>query len=359
MNNIADLITDIQKQELIEIDGSLNPESQKRIESQILKTIAESKNPKATVVGKRRLSKRLTLILAAALTMTLGLTAIAAKENEWDIALINFMGIGNANTLQLESGEVQINQSATSECIDYGTTDAGEKKDITMTATTSIGDENEVYIRIETDYELPDGFNPETDYILPEDYSLSISDNRSGYGSVFTYFAEDNKLGFLMSISNCEDINTSSLSIHMEDFYLYHDLNNKNAPHEKELLCTGSWDLNWKFHYKSGTKTYHMLRPFENNGITYYLTEVKISPISIRMEAFRMPSNRHKEYSGDWLESIHFSDGSFITIDGMDSAGMKNGMFADSYVGIEMLGNAINPENVEKLMIGGREIQLH
>lgn len=358
MNNIADLITEIQEQELIEINGSLNPEGQKRIESQILKAIAESNASKAKFVRKRRLSKRLTLVLAAALTMTLGLTALAAKENEWDIALINFMGISNANTLQLESGEVQINQSATSECMDYGTTDAGEKKDVTMTATTSIGDENEVYIRIETDYELPDSFNPETDYILPEDYSLHVSENRSGFGSVFTYFAEDNKLGFLMSISNCEDINTSSVFIHMEDFYLYHDLNNENATAEKELLCTGSWNLEWKFHYKSGTKTYHMLRPFKNNGITYYLTEVKISPISIRMEAFRMPSDRHKEYSGDWLKSIHFSDGSFITIDGMDSAGMKNGMFGDSYVGIEMLGNAINPENVEKLVIGGREIRL-
>lgn len=414
MNKLDYLIHDIEEQEVIEIEGALTEDARKRVEDKILKKIA-SESPVVTVshiitqshvdakgsnVTQKHLdatdsgcttktlsakglhSKRLVLLLAATMVMMLGLTAAAAKRNDWDIALLNFMGISNGASLQLESGEVQINEMAGSHCVDYGTVDSGVERDVTVTAASSIGDKNEVYIRIETDYILPEDFNPETDYILPGEYHMNVSPNKSGYGSIFTFFTEGNRLGFLLSISNCEDVNRSTISLQMEDFYLYHDLNIgdsseetlnesagnphdgkgeypvENTPPEKELLCEGSWDLSWQFRYESNTETYRMLHPFENNGVTYYLTKVEISPISIRMEAFRMPQDRQKPHPTDWLEEIHLTDGSVIPIAHESSAGLKNGMFADSYVGIEVFGDALIPENVEKIVIMGRDIEL-
>ena len=71
-----------------------------------------------------------------------------------------------------------------------------------------------------------------------------------------------------------------------------------------------------------------------------------------------MPHDRQKPYPTDWLEEIHLSDGTVIPIKRESSAGLKDGMFADSYVGIEMFGNALIPENVEKIVIMGKEIKL-
>lgn len=355
MNNIDSLIREIQKHEVVEIDGALDKSSLKRIEEKVLNAISEER----PVVHKRKRHKRwFVYALVAVFTLALGLSVYAAKENEWDITLINFMGISNANTLQLEDGVVEINQVQRSMCVDYGHLETGEEKEIEIKAASSIGDKNEVYVRIETNYVLPDDFNPETDYILPEDYSLSVSSN-SGYGSVFTYFAEDNKLGFLLSISNCQDINRAEISLYMENLYLYHDLQEDNANSEKELLCEGAWDLNWSYHYKSNTETNYMVHPFQSEGVTYYLTKVEVSPISVRMEAFRMPWDRDKQHPDAWLEEIHFSDGTVLQIDGLSGAGMKNGMFAESYIGVDVFGDAIDPEKVEMLVIEGEKISLY
>ncbi|MBQ7775487.1 MAG: hypothetical protein IJ379_06150 [Lachnospiraceae bacterium] len=355
MNSVDALIREVQGHEALEIEEVLDEESLNRIEEKVLKVVRQDCH-KST--PKRRRKKWLMFAFAAVLTMGLGLTAVAAKENEWDIELINFMGISDANTLQLESGEVEINQGQKSLCMDYGRVEAGEEKEVEMKAVSSIGDKNEVYIRIETDYVLPDDFDPNTDYILPEDYSLSVSPNKSGFGSVFTYFEYDNKLGFLMSISNCQDINKASISLHMEDLYLYHDLEDSETDKPRELLCAGAWDLNWSYHYKANAKTYHMLKRFQDNGVNYYLTKVEVSPISIRMEAFRMPEDRDEEYPDAWLEEVHFADGTVINITDISSAGMSNRMFAESYIGIEELGATIEPEKVEKLVIAGEEIKL-
>lgn len=381
MNRIDSLIHEIKEHETLELDESLEQEAFNRIEEKVFRVIREEqgmsdkkqsdtgdnvKNSNALnrVIVNKRVSKRsmrkkrLFFTLAAVFVMVLGLTVYAAKENEWDITLINFMGISNANTLQLENGIVEINQSCKSKCVEYGYEENGKETEIEieMTATTSIGDKNEVYIRIETDYMLPEDFNPETDYVLPENHNLMIEPNKSGYASTVTYFEEDNKLGFLMSISNCQDINKAEISLKMENLYLYHDLGNVDAEQEKELLCEGAWNLNWRYQYQSNTKTRYMLHPFQADGVTYYMTKVEVSPISIRMEAFRMPWNRDKSHSDTWLEEIHFTDGTVISIDDESGSGMRNGMFAESYVGVEVFKDAIIPKKVEKVVIRGEEI---
>lgn len=357
MNRVDELINDIRVHELVEIDGELKPDSRKRVEERVLGMVRKDDETQP----KRRSVKRLVVWgLAAVLTIALGLTVMAAGENEWDIALVNFMGLSDANTLQLDSGMVEINKGQTSICTDYRNEVAGEAKEVTMTAVTSMGDKNEVYVRIETDYELPVGFNEETDYILPDDFKIGLNPN-TGYGAQFTYFAEDNKLGFLLEISNCKEINKAEISVFMKDLYWYHDLNaeEEEAVEPKELLCKGSWELNWKYHYKSNTITKRFVnKTFEADGCTYKLTKVEISPISIRLEARRSKADSKKEYSDTWLHEIHFTDGRILKVGDVGGSGMHNGIYAHSYIGTRELGENINPKEVKSLIICGEEIKI-
>lgn len=360
MNNLDELITDIYANETVDIDGTLDTAAQWRIEEQILQHI----NTDSTILYKKKSKhkKRLLFALAAVLLVALSLTGFAAVQNEWDIALVNFMGISNADTLQLEGGDVQINKIAqyekTSPYLDSIETLGLVKSPIQITATTSIGDKNSAYIRIETDYTLPETFNPETDYVLPFNIRTNISPMPNGYGSEFTYFEEDGKLGFLLSISNCEELNKSDISIEIYDLYLHHDLNDENSEREEELLCAGTWKVDWKYNYRSNTKNYYMLKSIESNFATYYLTRIEVSPISIRMEAFRMPKDREKPLPGSWLEEIRFEDGTILSIKDESGGGLRNGMFAESYISVREFGNAIDPKTIGSLIICGKEIKL-
>lgn len=357
MNRVDELIHDIQVHELMEIDGDLSVDSRKRIEDLVIHTVQTER----CKTVKSKPAKRLIIWgLAAVLTLALGLTVMAAGEREWDIALINFMGLSDANTMQLDSGMVEINQAQTSSCTDYQEVETGEIREVTMTAVSSIGDKNEVYVRIETDYELPEGFDEETDYILPDDFEIGIHPN-PGYGAQFTSFAENNKLGFLLEISNCKDVNKADISVFMKDLYWYHDLNAKDEDEvkPKELLCQGEWQLKWKYHYKSNTKIKRFLsKEFEADGCTYKLTKVEISPISIRLEACRSKADSKKDHSDMWLQEIHFTDGRILKVEDTGGSGMRNGIYAHSYIGARELGENINPKEVKSLIIGGEEIKI-
>lgn len=357
MNRVDELIHDIQVHELVEIDGDLSVDSRKRIEDLVIHTV----QTEADKTVKSKPAKRLIIWgLAAVLTLALGLTVMAAGEREWDIALVNFMGLSDANTMQLDSGMVEINQAQTSICTDYQDVETGEIREVTMTAVSSIGDKNEVYVRIETDYELPDGFIEETDYILPDDFEIGIRPN-PGYGAQFTSFVEDNKLGFLLEISNCKDVNKADISVFMKDLYWYHDLNAEEEAtvEPKELLCKGSWELKWKYHYKSNTITKRLVnKSFEADGCTYKLTKVEISPISIRLEARRSKADSKKDHSDMWLQEIHFTDGRILKVEDTGGSGMRNGIYAHSYIGARELGENINPKEVKSLIIGGEEIKI-
>ncbi len=357
MNRVDDLIHDIQVHEVVELEEELSSESRKRIEDLVLQRVQAKEGPQR----KRKPLKKLYIWgLAAVLTLALGLTVMAAGEREWDIALINFMGLSDANTLQLDSGMVEINQAQTVLCTDYQKVESGEAKEVTMMAVSSVGDKNEVYVRIETDYEMPDGFNEKTDYILPDDFKIGIHPN-TGYGAQFTSFVEDNKLGFLFEISNCKDVNKAEIALFMKDLYWYHDLNAKDEEEvkPKELVCQGEWQLKWKYHYKSNTKIKRFLnKPFEADGCTYKLTKVEISPISIRLEAYRSNRERDKAHSDMWLQEIRFTDGRILKVEDTGGSGMYNGMYAHSYIGARELGETIDPKEVESLVIGGKEIKI-
>jgi len=361
MINLNNLITEIHEEETLPIDGSLRTDEQWKIEERILNVIKDE--PIAIYKKKSRRKKWLVIALAATLLLALSITAIAAFENDWDVQLLNFMGLSNTNTLQLESGEVKINETHKAMCIDYGENETGVEKIVEMTIDSSIGDKNSAYVKITTDYEMPANYNPETDYVLPEKHSMHISKKQNqsdfvDYASMFTCFVEDGKLGFLLSIENAEGLNKRYISLEIKDLYIYHDLGMEDSDSEEELLCKGSWCFSWKFSYQSNTDTHYMLRTLENNNINYYLTKIEISPISIRAEAFRLPQDRQKPHAHGFLEEIRFTDGTVLKVDGFGGGGLRDGMFVDLFIGTNELGISLNLKDIKSIVICGQEIFL-
>ena len=160
-------------------------------------------NPKKLVV----------VLLAAALVLALGVMAVsAAVRHDWDRAILDFMGIRDADTTQLEDGTVLIGESDTCSGRDLLT---GEQKEITFIASSSIGDKNAAYIRIDTDYEVPEDFDLETDYFMTEDFDLEVTTNylqgALDRSSVLESQVENGKLFFLLEISGTKNIDRSKV----------------------------------------------------------------------------------------------------------------------------------------------------
>ena len=353
MANLDNLIKDIREDEVVDIKGSLDAAAEWRIEEKILKGIRNESEDDVIVtklVEYKKLNRRKWLILAAAVIVVLTMGVTSAAKNEWDIALIDFMGLSDANTLQLEGGEVQIDQSSS-----FG--------NLQMRVVSSIGDKNSAYIRIETNYEFPEDYNMETDYILPWSHSLTISDgqnhNTKDFAATWMYYPEDGKLCYLVSISNCENLNKSRIQLKVKDLYIHHDLNDPESDAEEELLMEGEWSFDWTYHYKSNANEYRMLKSFENQGVTYYLTKVEISPISVRMEAFCMPQDRNQIRPTDLIQKITYKDGTYVEITSDSSGGVRDGMFVNSFVDVGMTGETIRSNEVKSITISGTEIALN
>ena len=412
MNNMDDFIREIQTHEAIELKGSLDDKIQKRIEKKIFEVIKdeisatsdggnekhicqkeyeELKNQKSGdenhiwkkekweesesvemkqkettceesnflneecrkveggKVKYRKRSYKVWLILAAAISLIFAFGITGAARNQWDLGIVDFMGLEDAESLELYGGEVEINVSA-------------ESHGITLTAVSSIGDKNSAYIRLETDYELPETFNPETDYILPWDVSMHISNKdeqlTKDYASTHMFLEDNGRLCFMLSISDCQDLNQSHVKLQMKDLYLYHDLHQPESTVEEELLFEGTWELEWTYQYEANAKTCRMIKRFENNGVNYYLTKVEITPISIRIEAFRMPWDREKENPEDLIQGVIYKDGTKLLIPHQSVCGVRNGMFITQFVDVGVISEVIKINEIDCIIVGGDVVAL-
>ncbi len=341
MPNLDDLIQNIYDSETVDIPGKLSAKQKNSIKRHLL-------SADMTVYKSRPLAKRTILILAASLVLAFGLTAAAYEKYEWDVAITNFMGLDDPSTLQLETGEVKIDVAA-------------ESSGVKITDITSLGDKNTAYIRIDTNYQLPKDFDETTDYILPENHSIRVSDKKGGatkdYAASLTCFYENKKLGFLLEISNCDSLNTSHVSISFENLILYHDLHiydDSAAP--EEMLLVGKWDLDWKYSYKSSTATYRVLEKMTILENTVWLSKVDVSPISIRIVGHREPWEYTKAWGGSVvIQEVGFKDGTILKNLAEASSGRSNTTF-DYYVSIYKYGKIINPDELDYMIIGDQRI---
>ena len=315
-------------------------------------------NPKKLVV----------VLLAAALVLALGVMAVsAAVRHDWDRAILDFMGIRDADTTQLEDGTVLIGESDTCSGRDLLT---GEQKEITFIASSSIGDKNAAYIRIDTDYEVPEDFDPETDYFMTEDFDLEVTTNylqgALDRSSVLESQVENGKLFFLLEISGTKNIDRSKVVLTFENLYYYHDLGmgDKDDAPPKELVFRGSWNLEWKFDYRTVTKKAKMHEKVQVGEAAGYLTTVEITPLGIRIEgriafdSWDVPIGKLEAMK---IEKITLKDGRAIAITETDSWGTSRGTYGykfRGYYGVGVLGEPLNPDEVESITTDGKEIKI-
>ncbi len=349
MYKIDELITEIKDNEIREIPGELTAGARERIALTVLNEVE-----KTPVIHKQfPRKKRHIVLLVAAMLMLLGVTAFAVKEKEWDIAIINYMGLNESDIYQLASGEVIINEIPKP---------IGEEG-IGIREITSLGDDNCAYIRINTNLKLPEGFDEKTDYILPENDELNIfykniwgHEVSRPYGMSLMGIYEDGMIGFLMSIENCKNLNRCHVSFKMEDLYWYHDRKNPDKSEEKELLCAGIWETEWTYSYRSNVKTDYRFTHVEGEA-EYFLTKIQVSPISVRLEAVRDIKFRNEEWDEKLLSEIHYKNGECILVE-HSSAGIKNGIFIEEFFGMEVLGEVLDCEEIDYFIICGQRVDM-
>lgn len=373
--HMDDLMKEIHKTEAIDLPGFMDKEQQERVEARILAGIQELQkkteiNEKEEMDGKivplrRKNKKKRFFILGIAAIMLLGLclTAFASSNPDWDIELLRFMGLDESDTFQLESGEVKIQVYDSFIATEYDAEGNPSEKEVKIMAVSSIGDKNSACIRIETDYELPEGFDETTDYIMPGNYSLNVYEKpgkiiEKGWGSTMGYMNLDGKLGYMIYITGCQGLNKSHVKVRFEDFYLYHDLEKKEEEREEELLLKGKWELTWRYAYKSNVRSYQMLKRIELDDVPYYITDIEVSPLSVQINGFRMPWNRKKDYAGFKIERIQYKDGTGLEVGGWSSAGNHNGMVFDTFLGTTEMKTTIDVNNIKSIVIGENEIIL-
>lgn len=364
MVRMDELIREIHADEAIEISGNISDEQQKRVENRVMEAILSQEASRKKAPFLRR--ELLVFGLAAILLIGLCVTALGASNHDWDIALIQAMGLSNTDTLQLESGEVQINEAVSASATEY-LNGKEEKKVVTITAVNSIGDKNSAFIQVNTDYRVPIGFDREEDYMIANDICIHISRKNPKKGSITTNLAavtevtvnEEGYVNLLIEISGCKNLNKSYVTINIKDLYLYEE-GFVNDDARGELLLKGEWTLQWKYEYKSNTKTFYMLKPIQINEETYYISKIELSPISIQIDGFRMPWNRKEEYDGDVfaVNEIRYEDGTVQKLDGINSAGCNNGIWFDTFIGIHQLKEPVDTKQVKAILMNGNRILL-
>ena len=367
--NIDHIINEIYEKEAIDLPGFMDKKQQERIEERIMAGIRELQEKEdmnhVAVPLKRKAGKRRFVVLGIAAIMLLGLciTAFASSNPDWDVEILQFMGLDGSDTFQLESGEVEIQVYDSYLATEYDENGNSSEKEVKIMAASSIGDKNSACIRIETDYELPDGFDEATDYIIPKSYSLDVYKKpgklvKTPMGATTGYINMDGKLGYMIYITGCEDLNKSQVKISFKDFYWYHDLGMKKGEREEQLLLSGEWEMTWKYAYKSNVQQYKMLKQIELDNIKYYIKEIEISPLSVQIKGFRMPWNRKEDFKEFAIDQIKYKDGTSLEVGGFSSAGNRNGIWVDSFLGTTEMGTTIDVEKIESIVIGGNEIKL-
>ncbi|MCI5650091.1 MAG: hypothetical protein MR332_11805 [Fusicatenibacter sp.] len=382
---IDEMLEELYPNEILSIDECLLEDQQKRIEGMILSGIRqcpkeeesgvqeEPRKREASMVRKRNPRRLFTFLLVAVLAAAMTMIASAAEKNDWDLAIMEFMGLEDSDTIQWSDGSVEIGVSDQCSGTDYGSDPKGIRLPLTITAASSIGDQNAAYIRFDTDYELPEDFDSERDYILPGTMDLGVyrkdpqkDPSVTNYGSVFTCGAENGKLIFMLYVADCPQINKSYLNLHFEDLYLYHDrgvaedgetdASSGSADGEPELLYKGSWSLNWKYAYCSNVRKTYLFRCVELDQVRCYITHMEVSPLGVRLEGFVNPLHRVKSAVRMDLEKITYQNGEVLTVNDSSVAGCRNGIWLESYSGIDVIGEVLNVDQVKSITINGCEL---
>lgn len=92
--------------------------------------------------------------------------------------------------------------------------------------------------------------------------------------------------------------------------------------------------------------------------VDYYITNVELSPLSVKIECFRMPWDRKEPHTGLCVEKICYQDGTCLDVGKFSVLGNKNGIWINLFLGTTEMKTTIDIEQVESIVVGGNEIKL-
>lgn len=365
MIRIDELITKLDDIDNMYQGGELEASKQQKIYNKVLEKMAETdarnnlENKEALIKDKKvlikdnkeqerdnkelrkdlkkqkRFSKKKwsSLILAASLLICT--VAYAATGNEWDIRLAQYLNL--EDTVQLENGQCIIGESDVS-------------NGVKVEAVSSVGDKHNVYILLEASF--PEDIKWQEKCTFKDVKIEGI--NNGGYATTFFEMEddnlEDNKKTFMLEISS-EKINRQELTVHLQDIVLLETEDYTMG----ETAAKGNWNLHWKFNYASSVKNKWLYKMIRTNKESIFLTQADLSPISIRLVAYKNrfnSANKDKMYE---IEKVVLKDGTEVSEFRGAMAGNKNNFKLDMTV------NFINPIEVSQIYsiwIDGQEIVL-
>lgn len=320
-----------------------------------------AKRKEITANRRKRLG---VLMLAAVLVFAMCITASAVIENEWEIDIINYLGLSNSDTEQLQDGSVLINASDTQEVTNSLT---GEREDVKLEAIWSIGDKRNVFIKIETNIEPGESFDPERDYYIPQVWEYEVQEGKkdrikTSAGTIESRI-EEGKLCFYMAIQDCEDLNKSHVTVKLGDIYLYHDKGvydeAETAPEEQ--VYDGEWTLSWTYSYKSHEVKKNVNKVIDFDGNKIFVRNVRVTPLEIKLEAYTLSGDMSSENLPE-IESIRMKNGTELDMTGAGGGGGYGstaipGVYQfERYISAAWLGYTFNPAEVQSITLGETEI---
>lgn len=334
---------ELEKQEKLTVD-KIYAEMEKEMVS---KGQGEEKSGNKSVhFGRKRL-----VILIVAAVMMLGMVAFA-KENDWDIEMAEILGLSGVME-ELDGGYVKI-----------GVSDIADG--ITVTATQGIGDQNSMWVQLDTDLKWDVG---EEGYYLFDvaDAHWYKKDWYKGYdiltgGHQMYSYNNNGTVSFMWYFTAYEDINRARIEIILGELRAYETLADDD---EGYIVSDGSWKLEWENCYASNTVS---VRPYKkvtaqsedsSRKIDCVVSEIEISPVSMQVKAWKSPLEDIGR-SGDVVylsvDSITLKDGTEIILDGWSSAETSN-FKMDCFFDFDDL-RSVDIGEIDYITVGGKDIQI-
>lgn len=390
--NLEDALCDIQREEVLPLGGSLSTEQMRRIEDKVFSELHEeegftkksSKEESFSVAipfKKKRFTRRVAVVLAAAVIAAVGITAGATK-GVWNFDLVGFSGISNQNIDALDGSQAEIGATTTATLIDYSKSADGEAVDVTFTITDSFGDSQHQFIEITTDYPAPEGFDPTKDTITSRASHFEAKQGAEEEGVMGGSMDEeiivrDGMLVIQYFIrEDYTPINQADMALYFEDLYLCKDaIIQHNGELDRdyrkgELLLAGSWDLQWTNDYVAETVSYIPEDTITIGEFEVQIDEVIVSELGIRwmghtlcgeldnsqMDALGEALQIGDRYQSDDATIVTYVDGTNVVADHFASLGFTNKGELNFHVSFKPAGTVLDLENVKSLTFGDVEI---
>lgn len=269
---------------------------------------------------KKRRKKIPFILLVAVFILSFGMLGVAADRKEWSIDLLNYIGVGAEECLQLESGMVQLKDK---DCQKVTNGLTGLEEEITFWADSSIGDQKNAYVLIKTNIPLPEKYNETTDYLYADFWNIDIREKKNGLqsmmGGSLSSQIQDGYLWFMMELHDVDNLNRSYVHVEIGDIYLAHDrLQGENdlkvETEPKELVYAGKWTMDWKYTYKSNAVKTKVKETFTVKDKKVTTKEIILTPLEIRVIFKNTLLDPEIEMEKIFIQKVKMKDGSTVNL---------------------------------------------